>query len=486
MHSFSRIAGIAVILLLLCAGMVSAPPVKELDLPDADIVVEGAIITDVDGTNITIRAYSNVIEIDASVTDREYTFMVRNVRVDDLDVEGVPDYVPVSSTSISFVVAPATTTSITISNTASDTGSFKFVVVGDNRDGPETFTTILEEINADSYAFCINTGDIISSGRRDQFQEFMDMVDDLAIPLYVSIGNHELYNNSPEHAMEFLGEVNYSFEYGNTLFVILDDSNYTISDGQYEWMDGVMASTTKENIIVSAHIPPYDPREGEDHCLNEADALRFETFMADHDVDLVLAGHIHMYDHTVIKGVDYIVTAGAGAPLYADEEEGGFFHYTVVSVEGQAITHEVVKVTSPLYTMERAHDRLTEAEEMYNTTYEDLQKTRQLCETLEEKGRDMNAYFSMLENAEETLGDAHENLELAQIKYANEYYRETYATANAAHSYALQANVTIDSVYEEAVELSMEEDSSPMVYVVLLVVFIVAGAIAVAMMRRRG
>lgn len=71
--------------------------------------------------------------------------------------------------------------------------------------------------------------------------------------------------------------------------------------------------------------------------------------------------------------------------------------------------------------MERTHDQLTEAEEMYNTTYEDLQKTRQLCEMLEERGRDMDAYFSMLENAEETLGDAHENLELAQTKYANEY-----------------------------------------------------------------
>jgi predicted phosphodiesterase len=398
----------------------------------------------------------------------------------------VAEYDEVSSTTISFDMGPTSSTTVSISNTAPETDSFNFVVVGDNRDGPETFTTILEEINADSYAFCINTGDIISSGQREQFQEFMDMVDDLAIPLYVSIGNHELYNNSPDHAMEFLGEVTYSFEYGNTLFVILDDSDYIISEEEYDWMDDVMSSTTKENIIVSAHIPPYDPREGESHCLKEADALRFEDFMADHDVDLVLAGHIHMYDHTVIKGVDYVVTAGAGAPLYADEEEGGFFHYTVVSVNGQDITHEVVKVTSPLYTMERATERLTEAEEMYNSTQEDLQKTWQLCTTLEDEGKDMTAYFSTLENAEETLTDAQNNIELAHSKYSNEYYRETYTAANAAHSYALQANVMIDSVYEEALEISMEEEGFPMAYVALVIVAVViVGALAVAMLRRR-
>jgi hypothetical protein len=193
-----------------------------------------------------------------------------------------------------------------------------------------------------------------------------------------------------------------------------------------------------------------------------------------------------MYDHTVIKGVDYVVTAGAGAPLYADEEEGGFFHYTVVSVNGQDITHEVVKVTSPLYTMERATERLTEAEEMYNSTQEDLQKTWQLCTTLEDEGKDMTAYFSTLENAEETLTDAQNNIELAHSKYSNEYYRETYTAANAAHSYALQANVMIDSVYEEALEISMEEEGFPMAYVALVIVAVViVGALAVAMLRRR-
>ena len=42
----------------------------------------------------------------------------------------------------------------------------------------------------------------------------------------------------------------------------------------------------------------------------------FETY----DVDVVFTGHIHMYNETVINGVRYVITGGAGASLYADEE----------------------------------------------------------------------------------------------------------------------------------------------------------------------
>ena len=45
-----------------------------------------------------------------------------------------------------------------------------------------------------------------------------------------------------------------------------------------------------------------------------------------------------------VDGVVYIITAGAGAPLYAAPEDGGFYHFVKVTVQGDRVTDEVVRI----------------------------------------------------------------------------------------------------------------------------------------------
>ena len=66
--------------------------------------------------------------------------------------------------------------------------------------------------------------------------------------------------------------------------------------------------------------------------------------LAEHQVELVFAGHWHLYQRPVAKdGVKYIVTAGGGSPLRTGEIEGGFYHWVHVVVKGEEVKLAVIR-----------------------------------------------------------------------------------------------------------------------------------------------
>ena len=56
------------------------------------------------------------------------------------------------------------------------------------------------------------------------------------------------------------------------------------------------------------------------------------------------AGHIHTYAEATRDGVRYIITGGAGAPLYAREHPQAFYHHVRVTVNGTDVSTEIVEV----------------------------------------------------------------------------------------------------------------------------------------------
>ena len=70
----------------------------------------------------------------------------------------------------------------------------------------------------------------------------------------------------------------------------------------------------------------------------------FMALMVEKGVKLVLTGHIHSYDDAVRDGVRYIITGGAGAPLYPEPNRPAFHHYIRVTVKGEEISTEVVRI----------------------------------------------------------------------------------------------------------------------------------------------
>ena len=59
-------------------------------------------------------------------------------------------------------------------------------------------------------------------------------------------------------------------------------------------------------------------------------------------VDAVFAGHEHHYQRKTVDGILHVITGGGGAPLYDREEDGGFYHFVRVTVDGDRVSAEVI------------------------------------------------------------------------------------------------------------------------------------------------
>jgi hypothetical protein len=60
-------------------------------------------------------------------------------------------------------------------------------------------------------------------------------------------------------------------------------------------------------------------------------------------VRAVFCGHQHLFSHETHEGIDFFIAGGAGAPLYASPDRGGFSHYLVLRLTGNDLRWDVVE-----------------------------------------------------------------------------------------------------------------------------------------------
>lgn len=113
---------------------------------------------------------------------------------------------------------------------------------------------------------------------------------------------------------------------------------------QLQWLKGTL--DTDKMKFVFMHKPLFDPTGTYPNYVmtpkDENEAMG--KLLAREEVRYVFAGHIHGYGRQEQDGIVYVLTAGAGAPLYLPNFNGGFYHYVKVTVDGSRITDELVKV----------------------------------------------------------------------------------------------------------------------------------------------
>ncbi len=274
---------------------------------------------------------------------------IHEVTLDGLEVETLYHYRVISDDLVSddhtFRTAPLRDT------------PFRFVVYGDNRTYPDTHAAVVQNIIAADPDIVINVGDVVTHGEiySEWSDEFFTPAYDLMVdtPLYVAIGNHE---DNAHWFYDFYSfpppENYYSFDYGNSHFIILDtNANYSPGSDQYEWLKIDLESSESqeaENVFAFFHHPPYSSG---DHESNLKAREAFHPLFRDYGVDVVFTGHVHNYERTYpIDDVIYIVTGGGGAGLYdigrnswtAYTEKS--HHHCIVSVEGEEIAFEMIRI----------------------------------------------------------------------------------------------------------------------------------------------
>jgi hypothetical protein len=245
-----------------------------------------------------------------------------------------------------------------------DSANFSFIVYGDSRTlrAPRSELTnrILEFSLIRNLDFSIHSGDIVEDGRiQSQWDNYFIDTEILysKIPGIFVEGNHEGGSSTIMYENLFPGIINsqryYSFIFGNCGFIILNSNGYyesSIEEEQKTWLNKTLYEYSQENehTFVFLHHPLLHNRTKS--YLREDWPPLFERY----NVTCVFCGHNHNYERsypiinqTVIdektslieynatekynyrslSNPIYIVSGGAGAPLY-DPYEYDFIAYT--------------------------------------------------------------------------------------------------------------------------------------------------------------
>ncbi len=230
--------------------------------------------------------------------------------------------------------------------------SFRFVVFGDNRPSggakqPEIFKQILEHALSQNPDLIFDTGDVVYSGEWKEYQEFVRVISEVERPFFIAKGNHEVHigKKGYENFREFFGKDYYSFNFGNSHFVILDANQlgykYRMPPEEVNWLEKDLKANDREHTFVFIHQPIYKYYHGlEDPDLEK----RLKSILEKAGVDCVFQGHEHMLYYGEENGVRFFITGGGGAELDGQyPSENLAFHYVVVDVNGSEVSYRVVR-----------------------------------------------------------------------------------------------------------------------------------------------
>lgn len=249
---------------------------------------------------------------------------------------------------------------------------FRFILYGDTRTRVGTHESVVHAMRREGADFVVHTGDLVANGRNERlWQEFFAIERDLlrdAIFIPV-IGNHEL-QNSNAHAIENFRryvhcpptsprpELDYSLVYGNVRLILANAYDDWRRPAMRAWMEEQLADARRQGpddfLLVITHwgMNSSGPH-GENRVLR---AAGMPELFRRYRVDLVVGGHDHIYERGVDHGLRYLVTGGAGAPLYHNERRRPYtefftaqHHYVRVDAERDRLEFAAVRIDGTVF-----------------------------------------------------------------------------------------------------------------------------------------
>ncbi|MCK9508656.1 MAG: metallophosphoesterase [Pigmentiphaga sp.] len=195
---------------------------------------------------------------------------------------------------------------------------FAFVVINDIHENNELQTSLLNNIKQENVDFVVFNGDMVSDMRTadkitDGFLKTASNLFASELPLYMVRGNHEPRGMDSQKYMNFFpsatGQPYYTFQHGNTFFIVLDSGeDKPDNDIEYwglgafdeyraneaKWLKKIVRShefLNAKHKIVIMHMPPIL-----NHWYGPAMANKlFVPVLNEAKIDLMLCGHFHRH-----------------------------------------------------------------------------------------------------------------------------------------------------------------------------------------------
>ncbi len=231
--------------------------------------------------------------------------------------------------------------------------AFRFLYLGDAQNGFESWGKLLEtarEHNPEA-RFMLLAGDLVDRGNeRTNWDHFFLRAQKVfeQLPMAPCVGNHEYLDAGPRLFRSFFrmprngpaetdASLNWYFEYGDALFVIIDSTRAIFDPpfarAQADWLETTLSRTEAHWKFVMFHHPVYASHPNRE----SPDLQRLLTPIFDRQgVDMVLQGHDHAYLRThpiyngkanttsrdgVGKGTVYVVSV-SGDKYYGQDARG--------------------------------------------------------------------------------------------------------------------------------------------------------------------
>ncbi len=210
--------------------------------------------------------------------------------------------------------------------------AFRFAVMSDVQEAIGRVQDIYRAINREpDIDFLLGAGDLTEQGTHAELTRFQAELEQLQIPYYTTLGNHEL-GEAPTLYHSYFGRGNMSFDYRGMRFTLLDSASATIDPIVFGWLDGWLEQGADQLHLVAMHVPPLDPvgvRNGA--FANRNEAAKLLGRLAAGDVDMTIYGHIHSYYHFENAGIPAHVSGGGGAVPERFDDMGR--HFLVIDAD---------------------------------------------------------------------------------------------------------------------------------------------------------
>ena len=233
------------------------------------------------------------------------------------------------------------------------TPDFDFIALGDNRPVgagmPPTpvFKSILQDVANLGPAFVLSSGDIVF-GKDEPLSTFKTecdaiqaLINVLPCPLFNAPGNHEISERKElydEYTKRF-GATFGSFRFGAWKFIEIstEELGYSpaIAPAELGWLNNELSSP--EPKVVFHHHPLFTRKSDAEEGAGITNHDQVESMYRTGNVKYAFQGHDHVFNHQTHEGIEYYITGGAGAPLDAAPEDGGYFHFLLVHVVGTKV-----------------------------------------------------------------------------------------------------------------------------------------------------
>ena len=195
-----------------------------------------------------------------------------------------------------------------------------------------------------SPSFALHTGDYVDFSIPEEWKRVQAVLDRLPCPTLGTPGNHAHVKKGFAHYLATTGqERNAYLRFGPVLVVSLDTSRSRVGSQDLAWLEEVVNAHPECPLrFLLTHVPPWDPRPGEDHCLGKKDGGELTRLVGRLRFTAAFCAHVHCHALRHFDGVPWHISAGAGAPLYRLPDQGGFYHALRVHVDGTKARIEIV------------------------------------------------------------------------------------------------------------------------------------------------